>query len=58
MNLGVINIYMVWKPMSLPESWMRKTWESGVANQGVVKCVKVWLRDIGGFKSQNDLGTG
>ena len=58
MNLGVINIHMVWRPMSLLESGSQKTWESGVANQHVAKCVKACLRDIGGFKSQNYMGTG
>ena len=58
MNLGVINIHMVWRPMSLPESGLWKTWESVVSNQHVAKCVKACLRNIGAFKSQNDMGTG
>ena len=58
MNLEVINIHIVWRPMSLPESGMQKTWKSIVANQHCAKCVKVCLRDIWDFKSQNDMGTG
>ena len=58
MNLGVINIHMVWRPMPLSESGLQNTWESSVANQHVAKCVKVCLRDIGGFESQNNMGTG
>ena len=44
--------------MSLPESEMQKTWKSTVANQHCAKCVKACLRDIWGFKSQNNMGTG
>ena len=44
--------------MSLLESGMWKTWKSIVTNQHCAKCVKVCLRDIWGFKSQNDMGTG
>ena len=56
MNLGVINIHIVWRPMSLLESGMQKTWKSSVANQHLVKCVKACLRDIWGFKSQSNMG--
>ena len=52
MNLGVINIHMVWRPMSLLERGLWKTWESGGANQCVAKCVKACLRDIRDFKSK------
>ena len=58
MNQGVINIHMVWRPMSLLESGSWKAWESSVANKQFAKCVKVCLRDIGDFESQNDMGTG
>ena len=57
MNLGAINIHMVWRSMSLSESGLEKTWESSVANQHFAKCIRACLRDIGGFKSQNDMGT-
>ena len=44
MNLGVINIHIVWKPVSLPETGMQKTWKSSVANQHGAKCVKcAWM---------------
>ena len=49
---------MAWRPMSLPEIWLWKTWESSVANEQFAKCTKVCLRDIGDFKSQNNVGTG
>ena len=58
MNLGVIHIHIVWRPMSLSESGMWETWKSSVANQHFAKCVKACLRDIWGFKSQNYMGTG
>ena len=58
MNLGVINIHIVWRPMSLPENGLQKTWESSVANQQFAKCVKACLRDIGDFESQSNMGTG
>ena len=55
MNLGVINIHIVWRPMSLSESGPWKTWESNVANQHLAKCVKACLRDTGCVKSQNNM---
>ena len=45
-NLGIINIHMAWRPMSLPESGSWKTWNSNVANEHLAKCVKACLRDI------------
>ena len=44
--------------MSLSESRLWKTWESDVTNQQFVKCVQAYLRGIGGYKSQNGMGTG
>ena len=58
MNLGVINIHIVWRPMSLPENGMQKTWKSSVANQHGAKCVKCAWLITGACKSQNDMGTG
>ena len=58
MNLGIINIHVVWRPMTLSESGLQKTWKSSVANEHLAKCVKVCLRDIGFFKSQNNMETG
>ena len=58
MNRGIINIHMVWRPITLSESEPQKTWKSGGANEHLVKCVKACLRDIGFFKSQNDMETG
>ena len=44
MNQEVINIHIVWRLMALLESGSQKTWESGVASQHVVKCVKcAWM---------------
>ena len=44
MNGRVINIPMVWRPMSLPESGLQKTWENGVASQHVANGVKcAWM---------------
>ena len=40
MNLGVIYIHVVWRPMSLLESGLKKTWKSSVANQHLAKCVQ------------------
>ena len=56
--MGVINIHVVWGPMSLLENGSWKTWKSSVANQHFAKYVKACLRDIGSFKSQNDMGPG
>ena len=58
MNLGVINIHTVWRPMSLLESGMQKTGKSSVANQHDAKCVKCAWLIIGACKSQNNMGTG
>ena len=58
MNLGVINIYIVWRPMPLPESGMWKTGKSSVANLCDAKCVKCAWLIIGACKSQNNIGTG
>ena len=55
MILRVMNIHIVWRPMSLSESGMQK---SSVADQHVEKCVKACLGDIRSFKSQNNMGTG
>ena len=53
MNLGVINIHIVWRPMSLLESRMQKTLKSSVANQDGAKCVKcAWMKIWGLYKSQ------
>ena len=44
MNQGVIDIHIVWRPMSLLESGSQKTWESGVAHQHIAngdKCA--WM---------------
>ena len=49
MNLGIINIHVMWRPMTLSESGLQKTWKSSVANEHLVKCVKACLRDIGFF---------
>ena len=35
----VINIPIVWRPMSLPENGLREIWKNGVAIQGVVNGV-------------------
>ena len=48
---------MVWRPMTLSESGPWKTWKNNVANEHLAKCVKVCLRDIGFFKSQNGMET-
>ena len=40
MNRGVINIPIVWRPMSLLESGSHKTGENGVASQHVVNGIK------------------
>ena len=53
MNLGVINIHIVWILMSLLESGMQKTGKSSVANQHDAKCVKcAWLINWGLQESQ------
>ena len=57
-NWGVINIHIVWRPMSLPESGMQKTWKGGVANQHGAKCVKCARLIIGACKRQNNTGAG
>ena len=57
-NWGVINIYIVWTPMSLPENGMWKMWKSSVANQHGAKCIKFAWMIIGACKSQNNMGTG
>ena len=44
--------------MSLSESGPWKTWKGGVANEHLVKCIKVCLRDIGFSKNQNNMETG
>ena len=58
MDIGILNIHMVWRPMTLPESGLWKTWKSSVANEHLAKGVKVCLRNIGSIKSQNDMETG
>ena len=57
MNLGVINIHVMWRPMPFLESGSWKTWKSSVANQHLAKCVTACLRDIGCLKSQNNMGS-
>ena len=39
-ELRVINICIVWRPMSLPESGLKETWKNGVASQHVANGVK------------------
>ena len=58
MNLGILNIHVVWRPMTLSESGLQKTWKSSLASEHLVKCVKVCLRDIGFFQGYNDMETG
>ena len=36
----VINICIVWRPMSLPESGLQETWKNGVASQHVANGIK------------------
>ena len=44
MNQGVINIHILWRPMSLLESGLQKTWEIGVASQCAANGVKcAWM---------------
>ena len=44
MNQGDINVPIVWRPMSLPESGLQKTWENGVTSQCVANGVKcAWM---------------
>ena len=53
MILGVLNIHIVWRPMSLLERGMWKTWKSSVANQHGAKCVKcAWMIIWGLSESQ------
>ena len=56
MNWGVINIHFVWRPMSLPESGMQKTWKSIVANQHGLKCVKCTWMIIWGLQESQQHG--
>ena len=39
-ELRVINIPIVWRPMSLPESESQETWKNGVASQHVADGVR------------------
>ena len=44
MSQGIINIPIVWRPMSLLESGLWETWKNGVASQHVVNGVKcAWM---------------
>ena len=36
----VINIHIVWRPMSLLESGLQETWKNGIASQCVANGVK------------------
>ena len=56
-NLEIINIHMVWIPMTLSESGLWKTCKNNVANACLVKCVKASLRDIGFSRGQNSMET-
>ena len=56
MNWGVINIYIVWRPMSLSESGTWKSWESGVANQHDAKCVRCAWMTIWGLEESEWYG--
>ena len=58
MKCGVINIHILWRPMSLLESGMWKPWKSSVANQHGMKCVKCAWLIIWACKNQNNMGTG
>ena len=48
---------MAWRPMSVPESGMQKTWKSSAASQHGAKCVNCAWLIIGACKSQNNMGT-
>ena len=58
MNLGVIDIHIVWRPMSLPESGTKITGKISVANQHDAKCVKCAWLIIRACKSKNNMGIG
>ena len=57
-ELRVINIPIVWRPMSLPEIWSWETWKNGIAIQHVANGVKGAWMIIWSSQIHNDMGTG
>ena len=57
MDLGIINIHIVWRPMTLPKRESLENWKDMVTNEHLTMCVKACLIDIGFAKSQKGMET-